>query len=410
MHVLVNNAGGALGLEPVAQADVELWQQMYETNVLGTLRVTKALLPALVAADGEGVVVNVGSIAGFLAYEGGGGYTVAKHGVHVMTETLRLELVDQPVRITLVAPGMVRTEEFSLTRFGGDRERADAVYAGVPEPARRRGRRRRHRLDGDPPGPRQHRPARRQAARAGRPAQGPPRAVARPRHPAPSTPRTSWRAGRVRAGGGGPPRTPASPRSPSPTRVNTSRSCSRLRRPAQNSTSSGDDPEAAPEVGHRHVVVAAVVGEGRGPRGVRASSSAREPIGSDCCEAHAEIREAHGRESKYCSTSSRGTSTAVPRNRIARYIAGQVRDAATAGFTASSRPLVEVSAVTNPGPRSSRKRMSTVRTFGRPSASTVATEIASGSNTSRVDLRAGHGVVDPGPRLGVGGVEQLVLG
>jgi len=71
VHVLVNNAGGALGLEPVAQADVELWQQMYETNVLGTLRVTKALLPALVAADGEGVVVNVGSIAGFLAYEGG---------------------------------------------------------------------------------------------------------------------------------------------------------------------------------------------------------------------------------------------------------------------------------------------------------------------------------------------------
>jgi NADP-dependent 3-hydroxy acid dehydrogenase YdfG len=134
VHVLVNNAGGALGLEPVSQGDVELWQQMYATNVLGTLRVTKALLPALVAADGEGVVVNVGSIAGFLAYEGGGGYTVAKHGVHVMTETLRLELVDQPVRITLVAPGMVRTDEFSLTRFGGDQQRADAVYAGVPSP------------------------------------------------------------------------------------------------------------------------------------------------------------------------------------------------------------------------------------------------------------------------------------
>ena len=134
VHVLVNNAGGALGLEPVADGDVALWQQMYDTNVLGTLRVTKALLPALVAADGEGVVVNVGSVAGFTAYEGGGGYTVAKHGVHVMTETLRLELVDQPVRITLVAPGMVRTDEFSLTRFGGDRERADAVYAGVPAP------------------------------------------------------------------------------------------------------------------------------------------------------------------------------------------------------------------------------------------------------------------------------------
>ena len=134
VHVLVNNAGGALGLEPVAHGDVALWQQMYDTNVLGTLRVTKALLPALVAADGEGIVVNVGSVAGFTAYEGGGGYTVAKHGLHVMTETLRLELVDQPVRITLVAPGMVQTEEFSLTRFGGDRERADAVYAGVPGP------------------------------------------------------------------------------------------------------------------------------------------------------------------------------------------------------------------------------------------------------------------------------------
>lgn len=134
VRVLVNNAGGALGLEPVAQGDVALWQQMYDTNVLGTLRVTKALLPSLVAADGEGVIVNVGSVAGFTAYEGGGGYTVAKHGVHVMSETLRLELVDQPVRITVVAPGMVQTEEFSLTRFGGDKERADAVYAGVPGP------------------------------------------------------------------------------------------------------------------------------------------------------------------------------------------------------------------------------------------------------------------------------------
>ena len=134
VHVLVNNAGGALGLEPVAEADLGLWQQMYDSNVLGTLRVTKALLPALVAADGEGVVVNLGSVAGYTAYEGGGGYTVAKHGVHVMTETLRLELVDQPVRITLVAPGMVSTDEFSLTRFGGDQERADAVYAGVAAP------------------------------------------------------------------------------------------------------------------------------------------------------------------------------------------------------------------------------------------------------------------------------------
>ena len=131
--VLVNNAGGAIGLEPVADADVTAWRRMYESNVIGTLQVTKALLPALVAS-GDGVVVNVGSIAGLTAYEGGGGYTAAKHGVHVMTETLRLELVGQPVRVTEIAPGLVRTEEFSLTRFHGDREKADAVYAGVPDP------------------------------------------------------------------------------------------------------------------------------------------------------------------------------------------------------------------------------------------------------------------------------------
>ena len=131
--VLVNNAGGALGLESVADADVAKWRRMYESNVIGTLQVTKALLPAL-EATGDGIVVNVGSIAGLVAYEGGGGYTAAKHGVHVMTETLRLELVDRPVRVTEIAPGMVRTEEFSLTRFGGDQERADAVYAGVPGP------------------------------------------------------------------------------------------------------------------------------------------------------------------------------------------------------------------------------------------------------------------------------------
>ncbi len=134
VSVLVNNAGGALGLEPVAEADVDLWQRMFDTNVLGTLKVTKALLPALVAAGGSGIIVNVGSIAGLLAYEGGGGYTVAKHGVHVMTETLRLELFDQPVRVTEIAPGMVHTDEFSLTRFGGDRQKADKVYEGVPGP------------------------------------------------------------------------------------------------------------------------------------------------------------------------------------------------------------------------------------------------------------------------------------
>jgi NADP-dependent 3-hydroxy acid dehydrogenase YdfG len=130
--VLVNNAGGALGVQTVAEGDVEQWRTMYETNVLGTLKVTKAVLPALVAA--EGIVVNVGSIAGHLVYEGGAGYTAAKHGLTALTETLRLELWDQPVRVCEIAPGMVATEEFSLVRFGGDRARADAVYAGVPGP------------------------------------------------------------------------------------------------------------------------------------------------------------------------------------------------------------------------------------------------------------------------------------
>jgi NADP-dependent 3-hydroxy acid dehydrogenase YdfG len=132
LAVLVNNAGGAYGLDPVATGDIEDWRTMYEVNVIGTLRVTQALLPSLVA--GEGIIVNVGSIAGRTSYEGGAGYTAAKHALATMTETMRLELVDQPVRITEIAPGMVHTEGFSLTRFKGDSERADKVYAGVAEP------------------------------------------------------------------------------------------------------------------------------------------------------------------------------------------------------------------------------------------------------------------------------------
>lgn len=132
LDVLVNNAGGAHGMDPVATADIEDWRRMYEVNVLGTLRVTQALLPSLVAA--EGIVVNVGSTAGRISYEGGAGYTAAKHGLATLTETMRLELFDQPVRVTEIAPGMVRTEGFSLTRFKGDAERAESVYRGVAEP------------------------------------------------------------------------------------------------------------------------------------------------------------------------------------------------------------------------------------------------------------------------------------
>ncbi len=133
LDVLVNNAGGAFGTTPVAEADADQWRRMYDVNVIGLMQVTRALLPALVAS-GNGVIVNVGSTAGRVAYEGGGGYTAAKHGTKVVTETLRLELFDQPVRVVEVAPGMVRTEEFSLIRAGGDQAKADATYAGVAEP------------------------------------------------------------------------------------------------------------------------------------------------------------------------------------------------------------------------------------------------------------------------------------
>jgi NADP-dependent 3-hydroxy acid dehydrogenase YdfG len=130
-RILVNNAGGAFGLAPIAEADDDDWRRMYDVNVLGTMRVTRALLPLLVAS-GDGVVVNVTSTAGHGAYEGGAGYNAAKYAQRAMTEALRLELCGQPVRVTEIAPGMVRTEEFSLVRFDGDQERADAVYAGVP--------------------------------------------------------------------------------------------------------------------------------------------------------------------------------------------------------------------------------------------------------------------------------------
>lgn len=133
LDVLVNNAGGAFGSETVAEGRVEDWRDMFDVNVIGTLNVTKALLPALIAS-GDAVLVNMGSTAGRVAYEGGGGYTAAKHGVAVMTETLRLELVGEPVRVTEIAPGMVRTEEFGLVRFRRDEGKRDAVYAGVPDP------------------------------------------------------------------------------------------------------------------------------------------------------------------------------------------------------------------------------------------------------------------------------------
>ncbi len=131
--VLVNNAGGALGLGPLAEADEEQWRTMYESNVLGTMRMTRALLPQLIES-GDGHLVAVTSIAGFEAYRGGAGYIAAKHAQRSLLRNLRLELLGQPVRVTEVAPGMVETE-FSLVRFGGDEEAARRVYEGM-EPLR----------------------------------------------------------------------------------------------------------------------------------------------------------------------------------------------------------------------------------------------------------------------------------
>ncbi|ELP62305.1 SDR family NAD(P)-dependent oxidoreductase [Streptomyces turgidiscabies] len=131
--VLVNNAGGALGADPIATGDPADWRQMYETNVIGTLNLTQALLPAL-TASGDGTIVIVSSTAGHGTYEGGGGYVAAKHGTHVLAETLRLEIVGTPVRVIEIAPGMVKTDEFALTRFSGDTDKAAKVYEGVAEP------------------------------------------------------------------------------------------------------------------------------------------------------------------------------------------------------------------------------------------------------------------------------------
>ncbi|MEW2375792.1 SDR family NAD(P)-dependent oxidoreductase [Micromonospora sp. NPDC047812] len=131
--LLVNNAGGARGLDPVESGSVGDWQWMYDVNVLGTLRVTQALLPAL-EASGAGTIVVVSSTAGFTVYEGGGGYAAAKHAQTAIAGTLRLELCGRTVRVIEIDPGMVRTDEFGLVRFAGDAERAAAVYAGVAEP------------------------------------------------------------------------------------------------------------------------------------------------------------------------------------------------------------------------------------------------------------------------------------
>lgn len=133
VSLLVNNAGGAFGLEPVADAALDKWRAMYETNVIGTVAVTKALLPALRAGEG-GTIITVTSIAADGAYEKGAGYCGVKAAERYASDALRLELNGEPIRICDIAPGLVKSEGFSLVRFDGDQAKADAVYEGVAEP------------------------------------------------------------------------------------------------------------------------------------------------------------------------------------------------------------------------------------------------------------------------------------
>ena len=128
-HVLVNCAGGALGRDSIAESSLDDWQSMYDSNVLGTVRMVKGLLLAIIAS-GDGQIVNVGSIAGHDPYAGGGGYNAAKFAVAALTKVLRFELLGQPVRICEFDPGLTETE-FSVVRFGGDQAKADAVYKGL---------------------------------------------------------------------------------------------------------------------------------------------------------------------------------------------------------------------------------------------------------------------------------------
>ena len=172
--VLVNNAGGAFGGDTVAESDPADWQAMFDVNVLGTLHVTQALLPKLIAS-GDATIVVMSSTAGFVAYEGGGGYVAAKHAEHAIAGTLRLELYDQPVRVIEIAPGMVRTDEFAVNRYRGDAEQG---RRGLRRRGRAADRRRRggHRgLGGHPPAARERGPARAAPAGPGRPVQGLPR-------------------------------------------------------------------------------------------------------------------------------------------------------------------------------------------------------------------------------------------
>lgn len=129
IDLLVNNAGMSLRVDPVETSHDEDWQRMWETNVLGVVRITRGLLPALRRSSDPRLVI-LGSVAGFETYRGGSGYSSSKHALRAVAKTLRLELLGEPIRVTEICPGLVETE-FSLVRFGGDRERARNVYQGM---------------------------------------------------------------------------------------------------------------------------------------------------------------------------------------------------------------------------------------------------------------------------------------
>lgn len=137
VHALVNNAGGAFGVASVEASEPDDWSRMFEVNVVAVKRVISALLPLLrraATASGHADLLTITSIAGLVPYEGGGGYNASKFAAHAMVGVLRLELAGEPIRVVELAPGMVKTDEFSLVRFGGDQAKADAVYAGVVNP------------------------------------------------------------------------------------------------------------------------------------------------------------------------------------------------------------------------------------------------------------------------------------
>ncbi len=133
VSVLVNNAGGAFDASPIADSDPEIWAKTFDVNVTGAVRMTKAMIP-LMKNHGAGHIVLMSSTAGRIAYENGGTYIAAKHGVAAVAGTLRLELSGQPIRVTEIAPGMVKTDEFAVTRFAGDKTKAAKVYEGVAKP------------------------------------------------------------------------------------------------------------------------------------------------------------------------------------------------------------------------------------------------------------------------------------